>query len=743
MSDVDVSFHKFLIISYSFESRSSIIEADPKNMAHKRTIELQKLGVVPQTVFLKAGADNASRPLRVFTGRRNNSELSRTPVLGTPRSARTMSMDYTAGAPGAPFEDLRRRLAMINGSATSLSHTPSVRDARSPILAPPDNLTPPNSTTVVSDLPVSLPVERPISPTESLASVSNTSFPTAFHRLHIGSTDSQKAAPAVGSSKANATGLLDAHSKPRDGSPERSGRSSPVSISGTVRGLERPRLPSLAPISSYDGREPGINNLLEHMYLDNNRELQSEFGPRVHEGPIRRRNAARHSYISRDGGGRRIETNLVAHLGSHTDAITGVAVSPDHMFFISASDDKTVKIWDSARLERNVTSKARHTYGQHHAKVKAVCAIEGTHCFASAAEDGNIHVVRVHVTTGQGAGAGLPKYGRLQMIREHRLNIPGEYVTYIAHYTTSKRCNVLRCFDIDSFSSEASSSNLLYATTHSTITIMEIRTMRVLQTMHNPRHFGPITSMCIDRKRTWIVCGTATGVLSLWDLRFGILIKTWSAGASAGDRPVTIHQCSLHPTKGKGRWIMVALGSPRVNSDQQFTTLPNSSSLVEVWDIEKFALVEIYGTRTVAAASDPLDEPSEIKALEAERSPATAIAALVRERQEIQESSHTLLSRRRSSSQKSPPLLDLTSSNPSPAIIAFAMGSEFGGHTTLHRSPMAEQDDAASGRATGGGRGFMICGSEDRKLRLLDLNKVERSVVLSSPDGEGEKPIYG
>ena len=34
--------------------------------------------------------------------------------------------------------------------------------------------------------------------------------------------------------------------------------------------------------------------------------------------------------------------------------------------------------------------------------------------FVSAADDGSIHVVRVHVSGGQGQGNGLPKYGKLQ-----------------------------------------------------------------------------------------------------------------------------------------------------------------------------------------------------------------------------------------------------------------------------------------------------------------------------------------
>lgn len=212
------------------------------------TIELQKLGVVPQTVFLKGQSDAAApRSARPMVAQRAVSELIRSPVIGTPRSQRTMSADFGTGAGGAPFEDLRRRLAIINGSSTSLTVPNAGRDIRSPTLPVTETFASSSSNTAVSDVPL----ERPASPTDSVTSAANSAFRGAVHRLHIGSTDGQKAAPAVGSSKANATGLLESHPKLRDGSPERSGRSSPASAAGTIRGLERPRLSTLAPISTY------------------------------------------------------------------------------------------------------------------------------------------------------------------------------------------------------------------------------------------------------------------------------------------------------------------------------------------------------------------------------------------------------------------------------------------------------------------------------------------------------------
>ncbi len=414
------------------------------------TVELRKLDVVPQTVFLKSrGVDGSPGGLRSLPSKKSTPLMS---PVSNPSLHRISSAEF--GSPGAPFEDLRRRLATINGSASSLSVAQSPREPRA-ILSP---LIPPSSSSTTSMAgPLAMTPttgDRPGSPTESVVSTANSSNFRPPSRLHVGSMDGQKAAPAVASFKTNVAGLLDSHTKMRsDGSPERSGRSSPVSMSATIRSpqaVHSHHTPNMLKVSSYgqfkftrsdlstdtclfiDGQEPAISNLLEKLYLDNNRELQNDFGPRVHEGPVRRRNPVRQSFTSRDGTAKKMESILISHLTSHSDTITGLAVSPDHMFFVSSSDDKTVKVWDTARLERNVTSKPRHTYGQHHAKVKCVCILEGVHCFASAADDGSLHIVRVHISQ----SGSLPKYGKVQVVREHRVANPGEYITCMFHYNS-------------------------------------------------------------------------------------------------------------------------------------------------------------------------------------------------------------------------------------------------------------------------------------------------------------------
>jgi len=185
----------------------------------------------------------ASRTPRLLPSPRHYAfDNPRSPNTDTSRVSRPSSIDY--GSSGAPFEDLRRRLTAINGSGASLpiafSHRPSSMSVSS--TAQP-------AAPVLSDLPeVS---DRPGSPTDSVVSGPIPPLNRAMHRLHVGGGDGQKAAPAIGSSKANATGHLEPTFKMRpEGSPGPSGRTSPVSTAGTL-GQHWQRPSSLAPISTY------------------------------------------------------------------------------------------------------------------------------------------------------------------------------------------------------------------------------------------------------------------------------------------------------------------------------------------------------------------------------------------------------------------------------------------------------------------------------------------------------------
>ena len=134
--------------------------------------------------------------------------------------SRIPSHDQAGG--NAPFEDLRRRLAAINGSNTSLNSA-GARDR--PMLQ--------KFPTAVPELPPSVPL-RPSSPTESVVSTSNSV--SLMPRFSIGSADGAKAAPAVGSVRTNAVGLLEAPGRLHaDSERDASGINSPI-----PRGMRSP-----------------------------------------------------------------------------------------------------------------------------------------------------------------------------------------------------------------------------------------------------------------------------------------------------------------------------------------------------------------------------------------------------------------------------------------------------------------------------------------------------------------------
>jgi len=233
--------------------------------------------------------------------------------------------------------------------------------------------------------------------------------------------------------------------------------------------------------------------------------------------------------------------------------------------------------------------------------------------------------------------------------------------------------------------------------------------------------------MCLDRRHAWVVTGTAAGVLALWDIRFGLMIKTWKTATASTSGSSRIHQCAVHPSRGRGRWIIVAVEAARSPSEN----VP--STLMEVWDVETTKLVEIYGTRQVSKASAILDEAQNPSGGTTEPSAAAAIATLVRARQH-----HINPQETRRPSAEGPPR-EFVHSGLSLDICTLVVGVEFGGHSTVHRSVGSSLN--SDGHATGG-RGFMVSGSADRKLTLWDIGKVERTAILSGAELETEKPSY-
>ena len=320
---------------------------------------------------------------------------------------------------------------------------------------------------------------------------------------------------------------------------------------------------------TYDGNDPTVLKFLDMLASENYALEMFEFGPLV--TPINRRHLLKQTDGQEHKKLWRPEGVLVATFGEHTGPINRVIASPDHIFFTTGSDDGTVKVWDSLRLERNLAHRSRQTHKHaENARVLCITFIENTHTFASCATDGSVHVVKVDcVCIGE-----TTKYGKLRLLRQYQLP-DGEYAIWLENIKVDAR------------------SVLLLATNKSRVVAVDLRSMTALYALCNPIHHGTPTCFCVDGKVGWLLLGTSHGILDLWDLRFRLRIKAW--GLSGG---TPIHKIVIHPFKGRGHWVTVAGGTGQTE--------------ITVWDIEKTQCREVF-----RAGSHRVSSKENIKAYDA------------------------------------------------------------------------------------------------------------------------------
>ncbi|KAF2423644.1 ARM repeat-containing protein [Tothia fuscella] len=309
---------------------------------------------------------------------------------------------------------------------------------------------------------------------------------------------------------------------------------------------------------NYTGNDPNVLKHLDSLYLDNFPVDQIEFGPQVAPRKSTKDSMKRaglpdtHSPWRPDG-------NLVALMGEHTGPVNRVAVSPDHNFFITGSDDGTVKVWDTARLERNATHRARQTHKQGaDVRVTSLTFIENTHCFVSTGSNGSVHVVRVDYVSRNDETQSLARYGKLKAVREYYV-AEGDHVVWCEHFREDNR------------------SVLILATHKGRVIALELRTMSTLYEFHNPVRYGNILTFCVDKDHHWLLIGTTHGVLCLWDLRFQLLSKSWRF---PGGSPV--YRISHIPSKKADEKVAIAGGT--------------GEGEVTIWDLEKIVCYQVYRT---------------------------------------------------------------------------------------------------------------------------------------------------
>ena len=517
-------------------------EEDSTPSRFNQIVSLTDLGITPQTVFFdhdqSMGAERqgetqnnsiAAALLEASTKRLDDaSDPNR---LSTPENiSRRRSTD--------PKDTVIRRLADGSTAKNGAIDVPSRK------VDPADN----------SDLPSSLGSAK-----EAKLRSKNVQHKGSALNLLARKEKGNKADAEIGTSSTNAFGEVEGLAAQEQALRQKKGRKSSAPTEKDV--ILQPAFMKYRGTHTYTGNDPNVLKMLDSIYLENFPGDLAEFGPQV--ASITKKQPIRYSSGQASPAPWRPEGTLVAILGEHTSAISRIQTAPNHAFFISASDDGSVKVWDSSRLERNVSYRSRMTH-KHAAgsRVSSIAFVENTHCFISTATDGSIHVVKVDYIESNG----LTRYGKPKVLRQHNLPV-GEYAVWSDHYRAENQ------------------SRLMLATNKSRIIALDLRSMTELYEMQNPLGHGMPTCFCMDRKRHSLLLGTTHGILDLWDLRFRLRLRSWGfAGASP------ISRICLYPARRSRKYKVCISGG-------------TGQGEVTVWDLERLSCLEIYRTAGVPESS--------------------------------------------------------------------------------------------------------------------------------------------
>uniref|UniRef100_A0A3B3BF04 non-specific serine/threonine protein kinase n=1 Tax=Oryzias melastigma TaxID=30732 RepID=A0A3B3BF04_ORYME len=243
---------------------------------------------------------------------------------------------------------------------------------------------------------------------------------------------------------------------------------------------------------------------------------------------------------------------LVAHLHEHKAAVNRIRVSDEHAIFATASNDGTVKVWDSQKMEGKTTTTSVLTYARVGGHVKTLTFCQGSHYLAVASDSGSIQLLAVEANK-------PPKSPKVQ-----------PYQTFRTLDLQEDGCAV----DVHHFNS-GTQSVLAYATVNGSLVGWDLRSNTNAWTLRHDLRLGLITSFCVDMHQCWL-CLTSSGTMACWDMRFQLPISNHSHPARARVRRLLMHplyQSSVIAVQGNNEVSMWDLET----GDRKFTLWASSA----------------------------------------------------------------------------------------------------------------------------------------------------------------------
>ncbi|OEL38474.1 putative serine/threonine-protein kinase vps15 [Dichanthelium oligosanthes] len=198
---------------------------------------------------------------------------------------------------------------------------------------------------------------------------------------------------------------------------------------------------------------------------------------------------------------------LVAHLQEHRLSVNDIAVSNDNTFFVTASDDSSIKIWDTRKLEKDIAFRSRLTYSMGTSRALCTTMVRGTSQVVVGASDGTLHLFSVDCA--RGVGSVVERYSGIVDVKRNDIK-------------EGAILNVVNC------SSDSFSPTVLFSTEHCGIHKWDTRTNSESWSFKSSPEEGYISALVVGQCGNWFISGSSRGVLTLWDNRFLLPVNSWN-----------------------------------------------------------------------------------------------------------------------------------------------------------------------------------------------------------------------
>lgn len=285
--------------------------------------------------------------------------------------------------------------------------------------------------------------------------------------------------------------------------------------------IERAKVaePRLVVHNSYEGGAPTIKNFLSSIDVLPSMKEYEEFGPI--------KTVFENSSVVKSMNGL-----LTASLTENEpNAIVAMAVSNgDIPYLITGTIHGLVKLWDINRVVSGEIYSS--SYSKDLAStITDISMLRGYDAFCISTKEGNLSVVRVLLQQRKLTG--------FETIRKVNINKHSkeEFATCVKTILTDDR------------------AYLFALTNTSKVVVYDIRTMECVSKIESPATHGAVSSFVPDEHGDVLIIGTTKGIIEVWDMRFRLLIRSWTFG---DHNPIT-HLEKCH-SLGKN-YVVVAGGS--------------------------------------------------------------------------------------------------------------------------------------------------------------------------------------